>query len=262
MSDWIILIKNVMNQQNSFPAISVVIPAHNEERYLPVTLKGLLAAACELDLTCEVIVVNDASTDATGSIIDQFRDETTDDRLSVIRRDVDLRNIGAVRNSGAEIATHSWLFFVDADTTVPVQVLKESLDLLADGAVGGGAWVQITDDGKLPAIKWLMYKMVVLVWQSMARLAAGCYMFCLKSKFEDFGGFDEEYFAAEELFFSRNLKKRGVFKLTKSSVITSARKLHSYSTWQLLRFIFRPIFTRKGVFKSKTGLEVLYEDKR
>ncbi|MFT5300400.1 MAG: hypothetical protein ACI87E_002483 [Mariniblastus sp.] len=52
-------------------------------------------------------------------------------------------------------------------------------------------------------VKRIIYLSAVVVWQVIGRWAAGCYMFCCKADFDSFGGFDEQYFAAEELFFSR-----------------------------------------------------------
>ena len=241
--------------QNTFARqpVSFVLPAHNESGYLPQTLKALHSAAQSNQIEYEIIVVNDASTDNT-------RDIALASSATVI--DVSLRNIGAVRNAGAQCANHPWLIFLDADTILPAETLTATLSSLASGDVGGGAFVKISREKKLPIIKLMFYWGVVIGWQYVGRWAAGCYMFCQKSHFEDFGGFDENYFAAEELFFSRALKSRGKFTLVKIPVITSARKLHSYSTAQLFRFLLRPLLAGRNALRSRVGLEVLYEDKR
>ena len=104
--------------------------------------------------------------------------------------------------------------------------------------------------------------MVVLVWNIIGGWAAGCFMFCRKELFDSFGGFDEEYFAAEELFFSKELKQLGKFRLAKHPVITSARKLQNYSTWDLIKFVSSPLFQFTHMLKSRKGLDLLYEDNR
>ena len=233
--------------------VSFVIPAHNEAKYIEKTIKAILAAVEELELIAEVIVVNDASTDETAEI-------AASNGAKVVN--VELRNIGAVRNAGVRAAVFPWIVFVDADTVVPAKTLKDSVQSLADGAVGGGARVVIDETQPLFFVKRMMYLSVVVAWQVMGRWAAGCYMFCRKDVFESFGGFDEKYFAAEELFFSRQIKSRGKFKLVTNPVVTSARKLHIYSTWELARFILLPILSLRSLFQSKSGLELLYEDRR
>jgi glycosyltransferase involved in cell wall biosynthesis len=233
--------------------VSFVIPAHNEQDYLPGTLTALKAAAITLELEHEIIVVNDDSTDDTANVARDYG-------ATVV--DVSLRNIGAVRNAGARHSKYERLFFVDADTVVPAETLRLSLLALSSGCVGGGAHVALSDEAPIPLIKWLMFLMMVLVWQILGGWAAGCYMFCRREVFFEFGGFDENYYAAEELFFSRNLKLRGRFQLVKHPVITSARKLHHYTVWQLLRFLFAPLARVWAPLRSRKGLEILYKDPR
>ncbi len=233
--------------------VSFIIPAHNEEKYIGKTIQAIHDAIEESDILAEIIVVNDDSSDDTVRIASELGARTID---------VSLRNIGAVRNAGAKIASNEWIVFVDADTLIPGKTLIESLNCLASGCAGGGARVVIDETQQLFWAKRVMYLAVVLGWQIIGGWAAGCYMFCRKDLFDSFGGFDEEYFAGEELFFSRQLKRQGRFRLVRNPVVTSARKLHRYSTSQLVRFILVPLLNFRSMFRSRSGLEILYEDQR
>ena len=236
-----------------YKPVSFIIPAHNEAKFIGPTIQAIQKAAESVGIEYEIVVVNDVSTDDTGAIAAKF---------NVRLIDVDLRNIGAVRNAGANEAVNPWIIFVDADTSVPAKTLQQTLDALADGAAGGGARVVIDETQPLFWVKRLMYLSVVVVWQIVGRWAAGCYMFCRKDVFDSFGGFDESYYAAEELFFSRSVKQQGSFRIVRHPVETSARKLHRYSTWQLVRFLWIPLTNFGGLLRSKRGLEILYEDQR
>ncbi len=233
--------------------LSLIVPAHNEEKLLEATLVALQEAGRQSDASFEIIVVDDDSTDSTAEIAS---------RSGARVEKVKLRNIGAVRNAGAEIAKGRWLVFIDADTIVPVATLQATVAELRGGAIGGGAKVNLNDLAKLPWMKRMMYYVVVIGWQKLGGWAAGCYMYADAQVFRGFGGFDEKYFAAEEYFFSRNLKRLGKFVLLREPVVTSSRKLHGYSVWQLARFLIRPVFSFGRLFQSKAGLELLYEDKR
>ena len=236
-----------------YPTVSFVIPAHNESAYLAKTLERLNRSASALRLNYEVIVVDDASTDDTSSIA-----ESNGARAIKVNK----RNIGAVRNCGAREARYTCLFFVDADTLVPEKTLRQSLDAICAGAAGGGAHVVIDRIEEVAWTKLMLYYLVRIVWQTMGGWAAGCFMYCRRDLFEHFGGFDEEYFAAEELFFSRNVKAHGRFRIVRNPVVTSSRKFHSFTTKELIRFVFLPLFSPQGRFRSKLGLEVLYEHDR
>ena len=235
--------------------VSFVIPAHNEQQYLELTVKQIRSAAEALIDQYEIIVVNDASTDRTPQLAQSLATRVID---------VKLRNIGAVRNAGAAQAKFDWIIFVDADTLVPEKTLSAALRALSRGAVGGGAFVRLDESRAIPWFKMMLYFMVSFFWQTVGRWAAGCFMFCQRDAFWEFGGFDEQFFAAEELFFSCSLKKIGKFQLVREPVITSARKFHGYSFWQLLSFLILPMSASLSgsPLQSRFGLDLLYEDER
>src|SRR5690349_7930964 len=84
------------------PVLSFIVPAHNEQACLPRTLRAIHEAASDVGQPYEVIVVDDASTDATAGIARQ------NDAIVV---SVNHRQIAATRNSGARAAKGDRLFF-------------------------------------------------------------------------------------------------------------------------------------------------------
>ncbi|MGH9410131.1 MAG: glycosyltransferase, partial [Vicinamibacterales bacterium] len=116
--------------------ISFIVPAHNEEALIGETLRAL-ARAVEAVLgsrACEIIVVDDASTDRTAAIASG---------LGVRVVPVQVRHIAAARNAGARAARGDRFVFVDADTVLPPQTLRAALAVLDSGAVGGGAAIEV-----------------------------------------------------------------------------------------------------------------------
>ena len=236
-----------------FEKVSFVIPAHNEADFIRPTILAIHDAAKVCEIEYEILVINDDSTDRTPELARESGAKVTN---------VKLRNIGAVRNAGAREANHPWLFFIDADTTLPAKTLRGALTALANGSAGGGARVVIDETQPLFWLKRVMYLCVVMIWQVIGGWAAGCFMYCRKDVFESFGGFNEKFFAAEELFFSRAVKRCGRFHLVRSPVHTSARKLHRYSTWELVRFVTSPLLNFWSPLRSRKGLDILYQDDR
>lgn len=86
--------------------ISVVIPAHNEEKTIGNCLEGLITQTIDKD-RYEIIVVDDGSTDNTPNIVNNFRG------VRLIRQ----KNQGpaAARNKGAEEARGEIILFTDSD---------------------------------------------------------------------------------------------------------------------------------------------------
>jgi len=192
--------------------ISIVIPAYNEEALLAATLNAVRASAGAIGVPYEVIVVDDGSTDRTAEI-------ARENGARVVA--VHLRQIGAARNAGAKAAAGDLLVFVDADTLVTAEVLRAAVAVVSAGAVGGGSAARVESNEP----RWGPPMMVLASWvMRTAGWAAGCFVFVRTDVFNHVGGFDERYFASEEIHLSRAVKKHGRFVILREFVITSGRK--------------------------------------
>jgi GT2 family glycosyltransferase len=89
-------------------------------------------------------------------------------------------------------------------------------------------------------------------------MAGGCFLFCTRRAYEATGGFCERYFAAEEAVFVRALKQHGRFIVAKPTVLTSARKLHAFSTWEILRESCRWLLRGPEAYRQRDGLDFWY----
>jgi glycosyltransferase involved in cell wall biosynthesis len=230
--------------------LSFVVPAHNEERYLAATLASIHAAARELGIPYEIIVADDASTDGTADL-------ARNGGARVVA--VNHRKISATRNSGAHAALGERLIFVDADTLVDVPVVRAALAAMDAGAVGGGAAVRFSD----AAPGWAIAVMHGIVWfMRVARLAAGCYVFCTRPAFDAVGGFDEDYYGAEEWLISHALKKHGRFVVLRESVATSARKVQGRSFGATVRIMLMLLLRGRRGLRDRRNMGFWYEDNR
>lgn len=227
--------------------ISFVIPAHNEEALIGATVRALRrCGAGEL----EVIVADDSSTDRTGEVAER-------EGARVVR--IQKRHIAAARNAGARAARGEMLIFVDADTIVPSAAVKEAVRAIEGGAVGGGAGIRF--DGWVP-----VYARVILaglVWLfAVLKLSGGCFVFCRRDAFEAAGGWDERYYVGEEVHMCRALKRYGKFVLIREKVMTSGRKLRTYSAREVLGTLVRLSIRGVGAGRSRKGTEMWYGERR
>jgi CDP-glycerol glycerophosphotransferase len=92
--------------------VSVVVPVHNVERWLPESLDSLLG---QEGVDLEVVVVDDGSPDGSGAIADAYA--ARDDRVKVLH--VDNGGLGAARNVGTERVTGEYLGYLDSDDVLP-----------------------------------------------------------------------------------------------------------------------------------------------
>jgi len=204
---------------------SFIVPAFNEEKLLPGTLDRLGSIIRELAPEHEgrIVVVDNNSSDATADIAAAKGTEVVFEAEN---------RISKARNAGAARSEAEFLLFVDADTLPSVDLVSNSLRLLAGGEVcGGGAAVRF--DAPLP----FAGKLVLWAWRVYSRVfntAAGSYIFCIREAWLETGGFDEALYASEEISFSRKVaawgRKRGMrFARSAGEVVTSARKMEWHS---------------------------------
>ncbi|WPN49274.1 MULTISPECIES: glycosyltransferase [unclassified Pseudomonas] len=90
--------------------ISIVIPMYNEARHIARTLIAAQHAADTANVECELIVVDNGSSDQGPQIARQFGAQVLVQPGLLI---------GALRNRGAQVARGEWLAFIDADIEMP-----------------------------------------------------------------------------------------------------------------------------------------------
>ena len=231
--------------------ISFIVPAYNEEHELPGALVAIRTAAETAKEPFEIIVVDDASTDATAEI-------ARDAGATVVP--VHYRHIAAVRNAGARVARGDIFFFVDADTCILPAHVTGALAALAAGCAGGGA--RMIPEGSVPLWGRLFVRIFSAFYFTISNLGAGAFLFTTRENFQAAGGFDEQFFAGEEVYFTLALKKLGRFKLLREPIMTSGRKLRMHSARHILARSFAIIVGGKRTVRSRDKLDIWYDGKR
>ncbi|MEY2518500.1 MAG: hypothetical protein QOF24_259 [Verrucomicrobiota bacterium] len=230
---------------------SFIVPAHNEEHELPQTLAAIRVAADASARSYEIIVVDDDSTDATAEIAKA---------AGAIVVPVRYRHIAAVRNAGARAARGDIFFFVDADTWISPVHVTGALAALEAGCAGGGA--RMIPEGSVPWWGRVFVRTFSVFYFTLANLGAGAFLFTTRENFHAAGGFDEQFFAGEEVYFTMALKKLGRFKLLGEPIVTSGRKLRMHSARHILARSFAIVAGGKRAVRSREKLDIWYAGKR
>ncbi|WP_328940948.1 glycosyltransferase [Streptomyces sp. NBC_00250] len=216
----------------SAPALSVVIPAFNEAAYLPRYLPSVLNSLARWEEitghTGEVIVVDNASTDATADMAASFG-------VRVVTESV--RNIGRVRNTGATAARSGRLFFTDADVALPLEAVSAAAAAMDAGAIGGAIPPLYTPErlgARLLCAYWDHYR-------TRRGGAQGVNQFCTTDAFHHVGGYRDDLFMSEDVEFFARLTAHGqgtgrpVAILDELRVRPSTRR---YDQWSSLRMLW------------------------
>lgn len=122
-------------------SLSIVIPAYNEEHRLPETLDKILEWLHQRRLSfCEVIVVDDGSTDRTVAVIEEYRRNHPE---VLLLRNPGNRGKGFAVRHGMSQARGEWILYTDADLSTPIEEIAKleaaALDKNAAVAIGSRA---------------------------------------------------------------------------------------------------------------------------
>jgi glycosyltransferase involved in cell wall biosynthesis len=124
------------------PRLTIIIPIYNVAEYLPQCLDSVFIQ----DLTdCEVICVNDGSTDNSGGILRDYKEKYP--KLIIIDRQNG--GLSAARNTGLEVAKGEYIYFLDSDDYLYEGVLSKMLDFVLQNKLEVGCF-NVLKDGETP----------------------------------------------------------------------------------------------------------------
>ena len=248
--------------ESESPFISVVIPAHNEERFLAPCLESVKRAASRLEEgpgRVETIVVANRCTDRTAEIAESF---------GAIVVSNDARCIAQVRNAGVRASRGGIIVTIDADSVMSEDALREARGMLESGEyIGGGTRVRF--DRMSPGIffsaLYVAWNLIPVMLRNRAALSGGMFWF-YRSDFEAVGGFDESLVSLEDMDFAARLNRLGASKgkkfgtLKRSYIVTSSRKFDTFGDWYLIRN--RKLTKRIFTGRDREAADAFYYDVR
>lgn len=107
------------------PLVSIIIPVYKVEKYLCRCLDSVIGQTLK---NIEIICVDDGSPDNCPRILDEYAD--IDSRIKVIHQHNG--GLSAARNAGLELATASYIGFVDSDDWIEPETYEVASQLMLD----------------------------------------------------------------------------------------------------------------------------------
>lgn len=239
---------------------TVVIPAHNEEKYIGRCIKSIIYASRYVkNNTVEIIVVANRCTDKTAGIALQYGARV------IVNND---KCISAIRNAGVNSAKGKIIVTIDADSIMTKYSLIEIQKLLESGKyIGGGSKMKFDrmSVGIVFSSMYVAANLIPLMVKRGGYVSGGMFWF-YKDDFNKLGGFDESLVSLEDMDFALRLRKLGKAQnkkygtLSRSYIITSSRKFDEFGDWYLIRNrkLTKAIFTGK----DRAAADKFYYDVR
>jgi len=230
------------------PLVSIIIPALNEEEYIGKTLKNVKEQDYD---NLEVIVVDNGSEDRTKEIARKYADKIVVERK---------RGIARARNAGARFASGDILLFLDADTLLEPEAVREIAKAFRERCV---VCVSLFLDCQG---KWkykLLYNLYsICTWLlsliGYSRFPGGC-LAVRRDVFLRIGGFDEGLYFYEDSDFCERVSKLGRCRfLRKVHAYTSPRKFEKFGLLRFALFLIKTYLIFKFCRNGSSILAELY----
>lgn len=202
--------------------LSVVIPTLNEEDSIGLTLAALQRLRADGN---EVLLVDGGSMDGTVEMAEGLVDRVITGH----------RGRASQMNAGAEAARGDVLWFVHADTLVPV----DAHEVIAHALMSGRHWGRFSVDLDAPGMVFRLIAWFMNRRSCMTGIATGDQApFVRRALFVEVGGFPSIPLM-EDVALSRALRDRSPPACLRRRVRTSARRWERYGVWNTILLMWR-----------------------
>ncbi len=233
--------------------ISVVIPAHNEEKYIKRCIDSIHKADSVFPGNTEIIVVCNRCTDKTENIA------RANGAIVLLNED---RCIAKVRNTGIKGAKGRIIVTIDADNRMTKGTLREIYGLLRSGKyIGGGSPIRF----ERYSFPLRCNDIMVRVLAKVTGLYSGIF-WAEKETFDAIGGFADKK-AMEDVATAKLLKKYGKRQgkkyttLRRNYLINLTRKFDDLGDWLYFRLMIKNAGTLiSAALGDKTGMDKLLDE--
>jgi len=216
--------------------ITIVIPCKNEEKYIG----WLLLQLRNQMIGSTRIIIADCSTDNTRKVI-----ESTKGKLNV--EIIDGGPVSVAKNNGARLVTTPYILFIDADVRFfNINTIRDAVDEIESHNLDLiGLYAKCYDSDIRAQIGFMLFNFVNRIMSYKVPFAVGAFMLTRRDKFEEYGGFAENYGTSEDFFLSKkyDIKK---FKLVKHYFGQDSRRFQKMGYFGMASYLIKNFWNRNN----------------
>ena len=216
--------------------ITIVVPCKNEENYIHHLLQSLR----EQHIDNTRIIIADCSTDRTRQVI---RDNSQGLNVEIIQGGP----VSTAKNNGAQLVTTPYILFIDADVrffkdTVIQDAVnmieRKNLDLI-------GLNIKCYDKDIRAKIGFTAFNLINHTLKFFSPFAVGAFMLTRKDRFEEYGGFPENFSTSEDYFLSRMYSPRK-FKIIRHHFGQDSRRFKKMGYMGMAKYLTKNFINRNN----------------
>jgi len=216
--------------------ITIVVPCKNEENYIHHLLDSLRLQ----NIGDTRIIIADCSTDNTRQVI---KNNSAGLNVEII----DGGPVSIAKNNGARLVTTPYILFIDADVRFfkknvihdAVNIIEmKNLDLV-------GLNIKSYDKDPRAMIGFKLFNTINHAMKYFSPFAVGAFMLTRRDKFEEFGGFPENFSTSEDYFLSRRYSPRK-FKIIKHHFGQDSRRFKKMGYFGMGKYLIKNFINRNN----------------
>lgn len=216
--------------------ITIVVPCKNEETYIHHLLDSLRGQ----DIGNTRVIIADCSTDNTRQVI---QNNSTGLNVEII----DGGPVSIAKNNGARLVTTPYILFIDADVrffkdTVihdAVNTMEsKNLDLI-------GLKIKCYDKDPRAKLGFIIFNTINHAMKYFSPFAVGAFMLTRRDRFEEFGGFPENFVTSEDFFLSRKYSPKK-FRIIKHHFGQDSRRFKKMGYLGMAKYLVKNFVNRNN----------------
>lgn len=216
--------------------ITIVVPCKNEELYI----HHLLDSLREQNIGDTRIIIADCSTDTTRQVI---RDNSWELNIEIIEGGP----VSVAKNRGARLVTTPYILFIDADVRffkhtviqdAVAAIESKNLDLI-------GLKIKCYDRDPRAKLGFVIFNTINHAMKYFSPFAVGAFMLTRRDRFEEFGGFPENFSTSEDYFLSRKYSPRK-FRIIRHHFGQDSRRFKKMGYMGMAKYLVKNFINRNN----------------
>jgi glycosyltransferase involved in cell wall biosynthesis len=216
--------------------ITIVVPCKNEENYIHHLLDSLRGQT----IGDTRIIIADCSTDNTRQVI---KDNSYDLNVEII----DGGPVSLAKNNGAHLVTTPYILFIDADVRFfKDTVIHDAVNLIESKNLDLiGLNIKCYDKDIRAKIGFTAFNLINHVLKYVSPFAVGAFMLTRRDRFEEYGGFPEQFSTSEDFFLSRKYSPRK-FRIIRHHFGQDSRRFKKMGYMGMAKYLVKNFVNRNN----------------
>ena len=216
--------------------ITIVVPCKNEETYI----HHLLDALRDQNIGDTRIIIADCSTDRTRQVI---KDNSWELNVEII----DGGPVSIAKNRGARLVTTPYILFIDADVRFfKHHVIRDAVHKIESMNLDlVGLNIKCYDRDIRARAGFVVFNTINHAMKYFSPFAVGAFMLTRRDRFEEFGGFPEQFSTSEDYFLSRKYSPRK-FRIIRHHLGQDSRRFKRMGYMGMAKYLVKNFVNRNN----------------